>query len=249
MGIFNSLFSLLKTGAFFVILNDYLRRTFPEKYEEILISFSLKIIYLYSQGQIYLIQIQNYINNAFETNNYLKIIKNEFKGMVNYQEKQYEICQMNELGNFYCKKFLNLSDIPSYLNFKENEKSIFVFYDNKNPNNNCVNHVVLQSQPFSLDYQVSNIKFLMIELKIGDKSYKIDLKTENYNYYIVNNILDKKFFNYYLRIHKILNSSDALYRELEQFNIKIIDHNINLKELEISNKKFIVIKKDDYIYG
>jgi hypothetical protein len=36
--------------------------------------------------------------------------------------------------------------------------------------------------------------------------------------------------------------------KFDKFDVKLIDQNVNVRELEITDKKFIVIKKDEYIY-
>jgi hypothetical protein len=129
--------------------------------------------------------------------------------------------------------------------FEPDENSIYLFFDNESAvENKCVNRVILHSQPFLTKYEVSNIQFMLVEAKINDISYKINLKTEQFNYYIVDNILDLKFFKYYL--FDLLTSEDK--KNLDKIMVKIIDHNVNMRELEISDDKFIIIKKDDYIY-
>jgi hypothetical protein len=242
--VFAAIFNVLKTSALIIILNDYLQRKFPEKYGEILINVSLHSIKLYSHCQIYFIKLQNYIKSVTEKHEGLKIIANQIALFMNKSEKQNSISEINESGEIYMKYFTDILDVG----FEPNDKNLFVFSDNKNANNSYVNHVILRSQPFSTEYEVSNIKFLMSELKIGENSYKIDLKTNNDNYYIVNNILDKKFFDYFLYVQQICKINDVNYREVDNFILKIIDQNANLKEFEISEKKYIEVKKDDYNY-
>ena len=90
---------------------------------------------------------------------------------------------------------------------------------------------------------------MLLELKINGNAYKIELKNEESNYYIVNNIFDKNFFIYYLNNYHICDNlpSDELM-QIEKFDIKLIDQDVNIRELEITDKKFILIKKDEYIY-
>ena len=101
----------------------------------------------------------------------------------------------------------------------------------------------------NLDYDISTIKFMLLEVNLNDKTYKITLKSDTYNYYIVDNILDKRFFIYYLKNH---NTDTITNEEMEsikdKINIKLIDNNVNVRELEITDEKIIVIKKDSYNY-
>jgi hypothetical protein len=91
---------------------------------------------------------------------------------------------------------------------------------------------------------------MLVEVKIGDKTFKIDLKTDNENFYIINNILDKRFFTYYLKNYQHYNFKDEDFNDinLDKLSLKIIDNNVNVRELEITDDKFIIIKKDEYIY-
>ena len=89
---------------------------------------------------------------------------------------------------------------------------------------------------------------MLVEVKINDEAYKINLKTDKFNYYIVDNILDLKFFKYYLYNYQVCNLTTEEKDKINKIVVKIIDHNVNMRELEITDDKFIIIKKDDYIY-
>ena len=49
---------------------------------------------------------------------------------------------------------------------------------------------------------------------------------------------------------KILGINDEHYTSIQNdtIKVKIIDSNVNVKELEITDNNFITIKKDEYIY-
>jgi hypothetical protein len=96
---------------------------------------------------------------------------------------------------------------------------------------------------------VSEIKFLLIELHCGENissttSYKIDLKTPKYNFYIVGNEFTKHFFIYYLK--QIL----KIYKEFDnttKFFLKIIDNSCNTITLELTNNnESIILEKNKY---
>jgi hypothetical protein len=80
----------------------------------------------------------------------------------------------------------------------------------------------------------SGIKFMLIELQIGEKEvHKIDLKSDKFNYYLAGNKFNKQFFIYYLRqylnINKEINDADKI-------SLKILDHDVNTVVLELSDK-------------
>ena len=122
---------------------------------------------------------------------------------------------------------------------------------NATSENACINkkiilipHQICSDKDFI--YEISDIKFMLCELYIGDKVYKINLKSdiENYNYYLVDNIIDKKFIIYYL----IEFYNEDFYTSTDKFILKLIDHNVNNFEIDITNtSNYIQIKKDGYI--
>ena len=239
--IFNTLYSFLKTSAILIFLNDYLKRNFPEKYNEICLDLSYQVIYIFSKGQIILLKTYNSINKYIDNNAYLKYIKTEIFNKM--EVVQNEICQIKSNGEIYIKYNAKNEDIK----FENDNNSIYIYSDNKGRMEyNCVNKVILHSQPFIFNYEVSNIKFILFEVKIGEKSFKIDLKTNKYNFYIVNNIIDKRFLLYFLNDYQFSNLYDYYHNE-EKIYVKIIDHNVNLKEFEISDTQYIKIMKDNYV--
>ena len=232
--------TIISSGILSLLLNDYIRRTFPENYERIFINISLKCIYFYSNCQIIYNRLTNNFKEFVKTNTYLNKIVNKI-----YKKEKInnEICEINN-KSIIIKYFLDFSKID----FENYKNSFYIFSDNLNPHKNCVNKVIFHRQPFTHDYEISNISFILLELKFKENTYEIKLKNNKFNYYIVNNILDKKFFIYYLYNYQICDLTDDDVNNIEKFDIKLIDQDINVKELEITDDKFIIIKKNEYIY-
>ena len=235
------LINIIKTGFFGILLNDYLKRNYPDKYNEILISASYELIHIYSKGQILCNKFIVQIKTIIDSNPQLKKIVNDI-----YKKdiQRNQICQIKN-DSINIKYYTDNTE--KY--FEPDENSIYLFSDNEGATENkSVNRVILHSQPFSSKYEVSKVQFMLVEVKINDTAYKINLKTDKFNYYIVDNILDLKFFKYYLHNYQICNLTTEEKEKIDKIIVKIIDHNVNMKELEISDDKFIIIKKDDYIY-
>ena len=113
--IFKSLFTLFRTGVFAVLLNDYLKRTFPEEYTECLIQISLKAIHLYSKLQIVTTKVCMQTKEFVNTNPFLKKIFDE----IYKTEVINEICQVKP-GEIYIKPITtNILDV----HFEENKKT------------------------------------------------------------------------------------------------------------------------------
>jgi hypothetical protein len=118
-----------------------------------------------------------------------------------------------------------------------------------------VNKKILQPE-INFDCKISNIQFILLELKLLFKStaqendenaYKVVLKSQTYNYYVVNNLLDQKFFKYYLRKY----FPDTVTREtlvnIDKINVKIIDQDVNIKTFVLTEENSIILKENEYI--
>ena len=89
----------------------------------------------------------------------------------------------------------------------------------------------------------------MIEFVIGENIYKINLKGETYNFYIVDNIFDIDFFTYYLTTHypeKIL-KKDIDITQNEICMVKIVDHNVKTFSVDMKKNSSIKLLKDGYV--
>lgn len=236
----NVFFNILKTSAAIIYLNDYFKRVYPEKYQETLIQVSFNLINLYSKCQIAFTKVCKYINEFTESNQYVKKIMDEIYKMNTVKN---EIWQIKNTGETIVKYYTD--DKEKYFDYESN--NLYIYSDNKDK---CVNKVILHMQPFTTEYEVSDLRFLMFEILISNDTFKINLKTDEYNFYIVNNILDKKFFIFFLTYYKICNLVNYYdnMNSIEKFNVKIIDQNVKIQELEITDNKFIIIKKDDFNY-
>jgi hypothetical protein len=111
---------------------------------------------------------------------------------------------------------------------------------------NCVNKKLVYDLKEPLSFcEVSDIKFLLVELKVGESnSHKIDLKTDKLNFYMVGNSFTKQFFVYYLK--QILKISEEIKGD-DKVNLKFIDHDINTVELDFTDKnENIILEKTGY---
>jgi hypothetical protein len=237
----SDLLILLKTLLTILFFNDYFKRNYPQEYENFVVSLSMKMIYMYSKLQIVYYNFSNKVNsyiNENKINIFSNVVKNEI-----YQIKNGDIYKKFSAPNV-------LEQFANYNLFEDFKYNLFVYSDNINPlEHNCINKVILNENNISLKYDISTIKFMLLEAIINSKTYKITLKSDTYNYYIVDNVFDKKFFIYYLKNH----NRDTITNEdidtlKDKINIKLIDNNVNVKEVEITDDKFIIIKKDSYDY-
>jgi hypothetical protein len=235
---------ILNTSAILMWINDYFQEKYPTQYNNFIVNISYTFIHFFSQVQLFGIKCKNKINIWLDSNNYLKSIIDNLHNSGSdseTEENEITVTQFTN-GNIITKKYLK--ELQN--NFEVKENSLYIF-DNFEKGHS----IISRSQVFPEDYEVSNIKFLMVELNVCDKKLKIDLMSEDENYYIVQNVLDKDFFFYYMVTHSHdypdINIVEDLKKSLiENATVKIIDDNANIVEVDFNKNQSIVILKDTY---
>jgi hypothetical protein len=227
--------TLLRTGIIALLLNDYLKRNYPDKYQEMIVSFSYYLIYLYSKSQILYMNLIKVVNKKIEGNPNLLKLKNDLDLLM---KPKYGIVTMLD----YIKNG-NSVDITTD---KSEEGCDFMIYSWLDDTKTCINKKLMYDLNEALSFsEVSDIKFFLVELKIGENnSHKIELKTDEYNFYMIGNSFNKQFFIYYLK--EILKISEEI-KEDDKFSLKIIDHDVNTIKLDFTEKnENIILKKNGY---
>ena len=165
---------------------DMIERRFPDELKNFMVSLSYNVIYIYSKAQILFMKYNKKINEIIESNPSLLKIKNDFNLLI--QSTKYRVNKLEFIKNG---------------NLIENKSTDYDFaiYSDLKINTICENKKIFQNnQQLTEDYEISNIQFMLIELLVGEKkTFKITLKNEKYNFYVVGNILSKDFFTYYLK--------------------------------------------------
>lgn len=223
-------------GTCFIYL---LERTYPQQYnffmniiKEKIITFSYNLINYYSRCEIFFnvyikqnpiyIQIINFIEK-FNTTNEINA-QNEIK---------YFIVKDNKITN---GKKSNIE----FLSFTEPD--LLIIANIKKP---ILNKILQCKNELNTCLEQSNIKFLCVEFEIGEKKFKIDLKTEEFNYYVVGNKFTKEFFIFYINYY--LKENEIIVNNSKKCNLKIIDQDVNNIKLDfINNNEYILIEKDGY---
>ncbi len=189
----------------------------------LLYNLSYNSIYYYSKLQLRFMKTTNNITKYIKTtpclNNLLNYInQNDDKNIYSYTNinNYLTICsKFNEEQNLDYKRILHYN--PDY------EKKTYIE---------------------SLKLEEADYKFIMTEITINNNNILIHFTTEKYNYLIVNNKFDKIFINYFLKTHYTDFVKDLSDSEIENYKIKIIDHNVNV--VEFDNTKFLIINKTEY---
>jgi hypothetical protein len=227
--------TLLRTGILAILLNDYLKRNYPNKYQEMLVSLSYNLIYLYSKAQILYANLIKVLNKKIEENPNLLKLKNDL-----------DLLMKPKTGIVTMLEYVRNGNPINIISDKGDDECDFTIYSWLDDTNTCINKKLIYDSKESLSFsEVSEIKFLLVELKIGDNSsHKIDLKTDEYNFYMVGNSFTKQFFIYYLK--QILKINEEI-KDDDKFSLKVIDHEVNTHELDFTDKnESILLEKNGY---
>lgn len=148
-------------------------------------------------------------------------------------------------------KSLPINNTNEYITFIDNNTSVLVleadevlsleefpgcdFLIFQDAENNCSFSYELEEG--SLECEVTDYTFMLVEVVVGSDTYKLDMKSDDYNYYVVGNVFGKIIVCYLLK--KFYDLDDV-----NQYRVKILDHNV--ESVEFDEQKFLVLKKDAY---
>jgi hypothetical protein len=214
---------------------DMLERRFPSQFKNLMFTVSYNSIYYFSKLQIFFVKVKISINTFIEKNPTLLKVKQKFNSLLSKPASQ-------QLTRYFVKnrKLCRLCD----LNGSEPDFMILSWLSD---DKKCENKKIIYNKDDDLSMtDISDIKFLLIEFKVGDnKSFKIDLKTEYHNYYIIGNKFTKDFFIFY--INRYLLQVNHNIKETDKCSLKLIDHDVNKIELDFTDKnESILLEKSGY---
>jgi len=220
-------------GALFV---DMIERRFPIHFKNLIFNISYYSIYYFGKLQIVFGQIKRNVDTFIENNPNLSNIKKKIDLLLSKPQTQTQ-----HVTRYYIKnsKLYNLSDINS-------SEPDFIILSWLGDDKKCFNKQIIYNKDSDLtSTEKSDIKFLLIEIKIGDtNSRKIDLKTDNFDYYLVGNKFTKDFFIFYLNHYLQFNNE---IKDSDKISLKIIHHDVNIINLDFTDKnESILLEKNGY---
>ena len=113
----------------------------------------------------------------------------------------------------------------------------FAIYTRLTDDNNVRKYRIYKKLPEVYDCDETNYKFILIEFKYDDKTFKITLNTEKSTYYVVNNEFDATVFRHILR-------TDHGIQLPEQYKVNILDQNVS--KIELNETQVLKFNKDNY---
>jgi len=191
------------------------------KLKNIGIKVIYNIIYFYSACQIKCTQTYNYLLPYFKSDEIINKINME----------QFNI-DTNEL--------LNISKYILDIAYKFDNK---LFIVSKSDNDSITNKLIVDKNNICISFDESKITFIALYLNYNGFRYNINLKTDEFNYYLVGNVIDKHFVQYY--INTVLNIKFSYTEsEIMTYNLELMDHNVNM--ISLNFEQSIIIDKDGY---
>ena len=202
-----------------------------------IMSLGYNLVYCYSLAQIKCNKIKNVVGNTRIGLNITILwtaLLNRLK-----EDKIYIITTYKDGSKSNFDFIANSDTLPDIANCLLENKDNFdlIIVSDKKDGSEQINYIHYTEFPQILDdYKQSTIKFFSVELEYKDTIHSIELTNENYNHYIVNNVLNKHFFKYYLT--NFLNIE--IDKNIFDYKLVIIDHNVNV--VELTQNDSLVIK-------
>jgi hypothetical protein len=199
---------------FLFLIHECGRTKYPEQYEDLQIKVMYYTLYMYSMGEE-LFNVHIYPLFVYDD-----IVRNNLDLI------------LDESGDNYITDTELLSidqGIP--------DEYLFAIYTRLNADNTVRKKRIYKRLPQVYDCDETSYRFVMIEVKYGDTTVKLNFTDSKSTYYVVNNEFDSSVIRYLL--------STNLYVELpEQYTVCILDHNVN--RIVFNETQLLRLNKDDY---
>jgi hypothetical protein len=243
---FGVLATILKSAFYAFLLHDHLKTKHNDKYNELLILATYKLIYLYSKCQIFLTKTNTHVQ---------KILAKDFPQIHDAVQKmvRHKIYEENTVEYILDGKQLQINNLSSTFEPPPPETYDFVIiseFVHDNDHSYINKRIIKRFETWDTSFEESTIQFVLVEVFFNDVSIKVDLKTDKYNFYLVNNVLDEKFIKYLLHTYysKELKEKEKEKEkefDLEEITISILDQNVNKVEYTVKHD-YIHIAKTNY---
>ena len=239
-------YSFLYPTDYEIIVNIIENRmqNLKEDLEPQMISLGYNLLYYYSLAQIYFNKFIKFVSPHISVL-WIALINFLRENKLIDKQKNVTLVEIYKGGQMVNNISIHEHNTYNLLNIigepinKDNYDFIIITERNIDYNQNDKIHYTELPQLLE-DYKYSNIRFFALDLTYKNETHSIDLKNENFNHYIVNNVLNKEFFNYYL--------TNVLDVEIDKNNfdykVALVDHNVNM--VELTPNDYLIINENDY---
>lgn len=222
------------------------QKTSNIEWNHFLINASYKTIFVYSKLQVLYMKLKKQLFPVLFiiSNTTSKLLHKYHVLQATQKIQQFDFYNM---GEFIGSKQINHSYISTIKTDLQNAFTTqynFIIYSDLThlSSETQVNKVIYTDIPNYFEYEVSNIKFIALILFYNNKDVIVELSNDEYNYYIVNNMIDKMFIMYFIK--NVLTDNSIENVDNFQYKLTLYDHNADIKQLDELDS--LVIRKDDY---
>jgi hypothetical protein len=249
--------------SFYFIINsryfNSLKDICKQKAKTICLKTIYNLFYVYSVCEINCTKVYNYIlpciksiqnkrqyflekYNIISQNEVILNIESMNTRIEVYNDTGLQVLQKDVSKRFEDMIICDLEYVDDFSYYTMIVTDLFLINDlNKNiQNKKVINN--LDNCEFS--FEISDITFIALYLNYNDVRYNINLKTDDFNFYVVGNIINKSFIQYYIKNilhHDILINTDEIPF---LYKLELMDHEVNVVELD--NTQYIIIEKNGY---
>jgi hypothetical protein len=195
-----------------------------------LVTITYNIIYFYSVCQIKCNRLYNKVSH------YLEMFKTEDNLVDDIKTQTIELFDLDTNKNrVFTKKEQQVFDLF------QSSNNLLIISDKTNIDKKIVDKKNIDIDNSSLE--ISNITFIALYLNYNNERYNINLKTKEFNYYLVGNIINKQFVQYY--INNILKIPFYYTdKQIISYQLELMDHEVNM--ISLNADQFIIIEINGY---
>jgi hypothetical protein len=121
-------------------------------------------------------------------------------------------------------EILNLEECPEY---------DFIMYEDSKNNRSFMYDLYEEG----VVCEKTDYTFVLFEVIIDEETYKIELKSETYNYYVVGNVFNKTIISYLLKTYFDLD-------DVTEYKVRLLDHNV--ESIEFDEQKSLELNREAY---
>lgn len=159
-------------------------------------------------------------------------------------------------GDKVCNAFISNNEYKYYKNGQQlldnsnSEIDLAIVKNIKNGLTLLVNgqEEVSKGEDDEVYIEESKVTFISVAMNYNGEKYKINLKTPEYNFYVVGNKIDKAFLQYYLVNILQLELDKDKDKDLDTnfiYFLEIMDNDVNF--VFLNERQYILLKEDKYL--
>ena len=202
------------------------------------------LFYVYSVCEINCTKVYNYILPCIKSIQNEVVLKPE---SMNTRIEVYDHIGLQVLQKDVSKRFedMIICELEYVDDFSYYTMIVTDLFQMNDLNKNIQNKKIINNlDKCEFKFEISDITFIALYLNYNDVRYNINLKTDKLNFYVVGNVINKSFIQYYIK--NILHDNILINTDETPFlyKLELMDDKVNM--LEMNENQYIIIEKNGY---